>query len=268
MRSLRRFPFKYLLIIVFIVFAFFIWNRLFSKEIFSVQPRTDKIAVQSFNEEKNDFQTIGWVRVQGTSLDMPIVHSEQKNYNYQVRTKSYSWSNVGDNKFHNVLTIMGHNIYNLSSTPKFSSDKFYRFEELMSFVYYDFAKDNEYFQITIGNKDYVYKIFAVSFFTATDSLYFPVGMDYDENDMRYYVSYIKEHSFYNYKVPVNGNDSVASLVTCTRFFGADNPVELYVTGRLLRKGERMSHYRVLKNKSYADIENVLRGDFDEKEDEV
>ena len=265
MKSLKRFPFSFLLFIIVILFGTFLWNGFFTKEVFMIQSRVDSVSKQTFDENNNDFKTIGWIRVQGTSLDMPVVHSNEQNYNYPVGTKSYTWTSVSDGKFHNAITIMGHNIYNLSSNPKLTSDKFFRFEELMSFIYYDFAKENEYFQLTIGGKEYVYKTFAVTLLTATDILYLPNGVDYDKDDMKYFVSYLKTHSFYRYQVSVNENDSVVSLATCTRFYGVDHPVQLYVTGRLLRKGERMRKYNVYKNKSYEKIENILRGDLDEDE---
>ena len=265
MKSQRGFSFLYLLFGIIILLGFLLWKGLFVNEIFEIQPRADFISKQTFDEAKNDFQTIGWIRVQGTSLDMPVVHSDEQDYNYPVGTKSYTWTSVPDGKFHNAITIMGHNIYNLSSIPKLTSDKFFRFEELMSFIYYDFAKDNEYFQLTIGEKEYVYKIFAVTFLTPTDVLYLPGGVNYDKDDMKYFVSYLKKRSFYRYQVAVNENDSVASLATCTRFYGVENPVQLYVSGRLLRKGEKMNHYKMYKNKNYEEIENVLRGDLDEDE---
>ena len=54
-------------------------------------------------------------------------------------------------------------------------------------------------------------------------------------------------------------------MTCTRFYGVDKHVQLYVTGRLLRKNEKMKNYKVYKNKNYEEIENILRGDLDEEE---
>lgn len=264
MKSRRRFPFPYLLFVILLT-GFLLWKSYFVKEVFEIQPRGDFVSKQTFDEEKNDFKTIGWLRVQGTSLDLPVVHSNEQNYNYPVGTKSYTWTSISDGKFHNAITIMGHNVYNLSATPKLTSDKFFRFEELMSFIYYDFAKENEYFQLTIGDNEYVYKIFAVTFLDGTDELYLPSGVDYDKNDMKYFVSYLKKRSFYRYNVAVSENDSVASLVTCTRFYGVDKHVQLYVTGRLLRMGEKMKNYKVYKNKNYEEIENILRGDLDEEE---
>lgn len=256
---------QYFLYILVVILFLLLCRELFTKEVFSIESREKNISEQDFTEKDNDFETIGWVRVQGTELDLPIVNSKLMNYDYPVEKKGYTWSNLTDGKFHNNIVVKGHNVYNLSSTPKLSSDRFYRFEELMSFIYYDFAKDNEYFQITIGKDNYVYKIFAVTFVSREDYQLFPEGNDYSKDEMKSFISFLKKHSFYNYKVSVNENDSVASLVTCTRFYGVMDPVEIYVTGRLLYRGEKMYHYKVNKNKNYNDIEDKLRGDLDEEE---
>ena len=61
------------------------------------------------------------------------------------------------------MNIFGHNIFNLGPSPKKSSNNFKRFEELMNFIYHDFAQENKYIQFTINGKDYVYKIFGFEY---------------------------------------------------------------------------------------------------------
>ena len=75
-----------------------------------------------------------------------------------------------------------------------------------------------------------------------------------------------KYNIYDYDVEVDQNDSIISLITCTRFFGVDQNLEFYVSGRLLRGGETTSDYKVEKAKNYKDVEKVLEGDGEDEED--
>jgi sortase B len=208
----------------------------------------------------NDFESIGWLRIQGTSLDLPVLYSTTNNYEFPVNFDHFVWLPKYDGEFHNMMTIFGHNIFNLSSNPLLQSDLFTRFEELMSFVYYDFAKENKYFQFTFNDQEYIFKIFAVNFVPAEEAVYFPYSLEYSENEMEEHVQYLKKNSLYDYDVDVDGTDKIISLVTCTRFFGLRDDVNFYVTGRLLRKGEKVDDYLVDTNDNYQEIFNKLKGD--------
>jgi hypothetical protein len=46
-------------------------------------------------ERKNDseqYETVGWVRVQGTNIDYPIIHIKDETYGQPVSDKSYAWT--------------------------------------------------------------------------------------------------------------------------------------------------------------------------------
>lgn len=239
------------------------------KTYYKVESRVSDVALAQDNKKDTRYQTSGWLKVQGTNLDLPVLTGIDDNTDYPVEMKKYVWNINGDGKFHNKIDIMGHNIFNLSSSPKLYSDDFYRFEELMSFVYYDFAKENKYIQLTIDGKDYLYKIFSVDFLDAVDVDSFPSG-NYEKSDLKYQIDLFKEHSLYNYDVDVNENDNLISLITCTRFFGNDRYIDFLVNGRLVRKNESVHNYSVVKNKkNYTKVENVLKGDDDnESEDSM
>ena len=193
-------------------------------------------------------------------MDLPILSGIDDNTNYPVEKEKYVWNVSSDGVFRNKMDIMGHNIYNLSSTPKISSPNFKRFEELMAFVYYDFAKDNKYIQLTIDGKDYVYKIFSVDFLDAVDVDMFPTG-EYETDDLKYQIDLFKKTSLYDYNVDVNEDDYLISLITCTRFFGTDKYIDFLVNGRLVRDGESIKNYSVkINHDNYDKVEKILRGD--------
>ena len=179
---------------------------------------------------------------------------------FPVQLESFGWAKKKFDKNSTYFDITGHNIFNLSSTPKIKSDMFNRFEELMAFVYYDFAKDNEYIQLTIDNKDYVYKIFSVGFIDKSVASFFPMKSDASKDDIKELIEIFKEKSLYKYNIDVNANDKIISLSTCTRFYGVNSDTEFYVVGRLIRDDEKINHYNVTKNKKYEKVLKKLKGD--------
>ncbi len=236
-----------------------------TQEYYKIESRISN--VENFdNPDTNDFEAIGWLRVQGTDLDMPIMHSSTADYSYPVEFDNYVWT-INEKPFsNNMMVLSGHNIMNLSTNPQKKAEYFKRFEELMSFVYYDFAKENKYFQITLDGHDYLYKIFAVNFIPYVDFLYFPAENNHTKKEFKEYVDYLKEYSMYDYSVDVNEDDKVVTLSTCTRFFGQEENVDFYVTGRLVRKDEKVGNYKVEKNSYYDEVLKIMKDGENNEED--
>lgn len=235
--------------------------------IFQVESRVSKIKNVKI-EDENDFYPMGWVRVQGTNIDMPVIRTDNKEAQFPVQLKSFAWSRNKDDKFHNRILILGHNIFNLSSKPKIKDSRFDRFETLLSFVYYDFAKENQYIQLSLDGEEYVYKIFAISFIRRVDTFVFLDNDDYSKKEMKKYISDLKKYSIYKYDIDVNEDDDVISLETCTRFFGADVNYDFFVSGRLLRDDEKMNYSRVRKSDKYKKVENVWESEGKDEESYV
>ena len=216
--------------------------------------------------EDGTLKTVGWVKIDGTSIDLPVVFNTTEDKEYPVEVEEYAWIDNFDTEFHNSMKIKGHNIFNLSSNPEVKSSQFQRFEELMSFVYYDKAKENQYIQLTLDDQEYVYKIFAVAFIPSRKVLNFPFEDDYTPEEMDKYLKQIAEYNMYDYDIDVKNTDKVISLITCTHFYGLDESNEFYVLGRLVRDGEKTGNYSVKKNKNYERVEKQMKGD-EKNEDE-
>lgn len=239
-----------------LVFACF---KIFNKgDYYKVESRVENVKNNTISD--SNYETAGWLRIQGTDIDLPILYSEDKYEDFPVEIEDFVWTRNSDKKFSELITVTGHNIFNLSAKPKIKSSSFHRFEELMAFVYYDFAKDNQYIQLTWDGKDYIYKIYAAGFVNQTDITFFPEYTSMTKENIELEKEIIRDSSIYDYDVDVNENDKVISLSTCTRFFGIDGNVEFYVSGRLLRDGEKIRHYKVTKNSNYNEIEKILKGD--------
>lgn len=234
-------------VVVFCYFSFF-------KDFYVVESRIDNIKKMKKNDKK-PYDTVGWIKVQGTNIDMKVI-----NLNHEkppVEMENYAWNSSDDVEFHNIMNIWGHNVFNLSSSPQMHLDIFQRFEDLMSFTYYDFAIDNKYIQFTLDNKEYLYKIFSVGFIPSYEVDLFP-EKSVDRIKMKKHIQYLKDYSIYDYSVNVNENDSVISLITCSRLIDAYQ--DFVVSGRLVREKEMISDYKVIKNDNYKKVESILKGD--------
>ncbi len=233
------------LVVVFILFISF-------REYYSVSDRIDKI------KAKSDYPVIGWVRVQGTNIDNPVLYANENQLNvYDIDIDySFAWRNITTNKLNDRTVILGHNIRNVSSKPLINQKEFNNFENLPSFLYYDFVKDNKYIQYSVGDNNYLFKIYAVYM---TDSEKFNYSEYLDKNERKEYIQLVKKNSYFDFDLDVSDTDKLISLVTCTRFYGA-SATSIVVEGRMVRKDEKINNYSVKENKNYKEIKKIMKGD--------
>ena len=191
------------------------------------------------------------------------VWAEYYFYNYfdlrNVEKEDYLWNNNNSEKIYNHVVVSGHNILNLSTKPKIGEKYFSRFDELMAFVYEDFAEENKYIQYTIDGQDYIYKVFAV-FFEHEYLIDLEPEDNYTKKQTKEYIKQAKQSTIYDYDVDINENDKLITLTTCTRFYGKYNPKQIIVVGRQLREKEKMDNYKVTTNEKYEEIRNIMEGD--------
>ena len=254
-------------LIIFIgVLCYLLGMKLFgSKDYYEVQPREDNIK-KSKKSDNEDHETIGWVRVQGTNIDYPVYGVLSREFDYPVVSDTFTWSLNDDSDFHNTMLVYGHNIMNLGPQPIAHDKNFIRMEELMNFVYYDFAKENLYMQLSMNGENYLYKIFAVNFMKVSSLNWYPRG-EFSESTKKTYLKEITDGSIYDYKVDVDDDDKILSVVTCTRFFDDGFSYDFLVTGRLVEEGEKIEKYNVSRNKNYERIDKILKGDADDESKE-
>lgn len=214
--------------------------------------------LEQFNYK--DFFTVGWVQVQGTNIDFPIFTPILKSLEESGEEKpdfSYGWRHINYTLGENRMVLSAHNMINVSSKPLRDTKYLSDFESLMSFVYHDFAKDNQYIMYTDedGN-DNLYVIYAVGFTSFHKEDYYSIK--YEEKDrLDKYITSAKENSIYNYNVEVNNDDEIISLITCTRFFGIDGDTLFRIDARKVRKNEDTYKYKVTTNKNYEAVNKKL-----------
>lgn len=228
------------------------------KPVYKIESKVEDVE-KSKKENTSEYKTIGWLKVQGTNIDLPVIGFEDMNQTVPVELGNYAWNLDKEEKFTNKINIMGHNILNLSSKPEVNLEYFSRFDDLMSFVYYDFAKENRYIQYTVDGKDYLYKIFAVDFETSYLVEMYHSG-NHTKKEMKDLIKRYQEKSIYKYDVDVNEDDDIISVMTCTRFFGTDRHITFMVNGRLVRENERIDNYKIEKSDNYKEVEKNMKGD--------
>lgn len=221
--------------------------------------------IESRTKQLKKFRTIdgekaiGWIKVQGTDIDFPIVYY----YDSDVSdaTNELGWSFSNKKTLQKKTTIFSHNILNVSSNPLIRDKNHKRFEQLLSFIYTDFVKENKYIQYTVGKKDYLYKIYGVSFQKEKNLNY--KNPNLSNKKMKEYIKYTKKNSYFDFNVDVDENDKLITLVTCTRFFGNTTDYSFVVDARLVRDKEIVKNYKVTEKKNYDKIKKIMEGEKDE-----
>lgn len=232
-----------LVIIFFIVLLLLLKpkNNL-SKTNFKKVDRIDEI--EKYKKE-NDYTIVGWIRVEGTNIDYPVLFYDTAPIS-DVRM-NIGWMYHIPNKLEERTVVEGHNILNMSSNPKIANKDSRRFEQLMSFTDETFTKSNKYIEYSTEDGNYVFKIFAVSF---PEHQAYYMQSDFTKEEKLAYIEDAQKNSLYKFDVDVNEKDKIISLYTCTRFYGYSRSVAFRVDGRLLRKGEKRTNYGMETTSEY------------------
>ncbi|MBQ6477658.1 MAG: class B sortase [Bacilli bacterium] len=232
----------------------------YPREIFEKDDGSKKVEVDK-KKDKKGVKTKGWLRIQGTNIDHPVIYYTDENSKYINRNK-YVWDTNKKEEIYNHVIITGHNILNLSSRPRINDNKFNYAEDLMSFVYPEFIKKNKYIQYTVGGKEYIYKIYAARFIKDHDTDMVSNSNIPDEEIISY-SDMVKKSSIYKTNVKIKPYDGLISIVTCTRFFGDEYRSVFIVEGRLVRAGERLVNYPVYTTDNYKKIKKYMKGDVED-----
>lgn len=213
--------------------------------------------LSKFKKENSKIDAVAWVKVPGTNIDYPVISNEDT-VKYQDGDIQYLWK-VGDlNKLNRMNLILGHNVMNLSSNPLITEKTHVRFEQLMSFNYLDFAKKNEYVQFTIDGKDYLFKIFAVSYLDKNSYSTYN-SSTYNDESVETAIKLAKKYTIFDYDIDVNEKDTLISLITCTNMFDYYDYGSFKVDARLVRENESTKRYKVSTNKNYKKVEKQMKG---------
>ncbi len=220
---------------------------------YKIDSRVERM--KEYQVKHDDLDVSGWLMVEGTNIDYPILKNGDE-IRYNDGNIQYLWENGNMDRVNRMNYVMGHNIMNLSSNPLVADPSHVRFEQLLSFAHYDFVKENKYVQFTVGDKDYLFKIFAVTFPDASEASSLN-GDLYKDEDVKETIEKSLKESVFDFDVDVNEKDNLITLSTCTRMFG-NNARNFQVIARQVRDGESTINYKVTKNDKYKEIEEKMK----------
>lgn len=238
-RKRKKYYLWILIIIIILILGFMIGFKVKNKKSINILNLNFKNRVQELSEfNSGKYYKIGWLQVQGTNIDVPILDSTSNEDNLDY---SFGWRSPNYITGENREVLLGHNILNVSSSPISSNENLQDFESLMSFSYYDFAKNNLYIQYTKDGKEELYLIYAIGFY---DYNYDNSESFSDSEKVKEYIKKVRNNSLYDYDIKVDENDELLTLKTCTRYFGTNEKQQFIVDARKLRKGEQTVKYSV------------------------
>ena len=243
------------LIIVIIIVAFsliFVYYRTnFKTSMFAVLDETDKIN----DAKKYGDDVVGWLRVEGTNIDLPLIRADE-NTDLLRGDYDFAWTNSFPDGSGNRQAYISHNVRNVSRNPIVGDDTMTRFEQLMSFIYPSFVKENQFIEFTDseGNSS-LYRIYAVALLNDDQNASF--SDTYTKSEQKRYLKKAKRESMYDIDVDVNSDDLLLTLFTCTRFYGASTNYSFRVDARKLRDNEEKVYAKVKPNKNYDVIKERM-----------
>ncbi len=248
-----------ILLLIIIIGIIILFIKYFSP-YYLIQDRVDNIKKYKGNDDED---AIGWLRVQGTNIDFPIVYYDDTDVTNPDHDLGWSFSK--DKTLTKKVTIYSHNVLNVSSNPIITDKNHSRFEQLMSFIYPSFLEKNKYIQYTVGGKNYLYKIYAVSFQKEEEvNEEKPLITDTQISE---YIEKEQKNSYFKFDINVKPSDDLISLVTCTRFFGPTSEYSFVVDARRVRNEEKVKNYGITEKKSYNRIKKIMEGEKEDDEDE-
>lgn len=206
---------------------------------------------------------VGWVTVEGTNIDLPIVQDSDI---LNMKDRDYDYISIysipGNDSNH--VSLISHNIRNVSRKPILNDNTMKGFEQLVSFIYPSFVKENQYIAYTdrYGNQS-MYKIYAVALINYSQAASYKNV--YTDKEQEEYIEKSKKESMYDIDTDVVKEDKLISLLTCTRFYGAKEVYSFRVDARELRSDEKQELSKVKTNKNYEKIEKCMKeGDTNEE----
>lgn len=251
-RKKKIYFFSFLVFILLLACIYFIW---LNGSNYKIKSRVD--TVKEYNSPF-DTSIVGWLQVQGTNIDYPVVYNSSTFSVNTITEDDFVWTNVDNKKITNRVFIVGHNIQNVSKNPLITDESHVRFEQLLSYIYYDFVKDNKYIQYTINDHDYLYKIFSISF-VKNNTLEYGFN-SYSKKKLKKYINQSLKDSYFKFDIDVDESDKIITLVTCTRMFGNTSEYTFKIDARMVRNDEKTSNYEVTKKSNYNEILDIMEGE--------
>lgn len=154
-------------------------------------------------------ETVGWLTVNGTNIDYPIVKHSDNNYylnkDFENNTNRYGWvfmdyRNSAPNLSKNTI-IYGHDSGGVM------------FANLYKVLYRSWYtnKNNQIITFNTENESSKWQIFSIYKIDTTNDY---LKVSFTKNEFNNFINMITNRSIYNFNVQVNENDQILTLSTC------------------------------------------------------
>lgn len=164
-----------------------------------------------FNELKNkNPDTVGWIKVNGTKVNYPIVQTTDNSYyldhSFNKARNAGGWIyadfRANFNNFEKNTIIYGHN---LTNRTMFGS----LVETQKSYWYTN--PDNKYIKISTPSSNTVWAIFSV--YTINPEIEY-LRTNFENHNYQEFLNKMKARSIYDFGIEVTENDKILTLSTC------------------------------------------------------
>jgi len=159
---------------------------------------------------KKNPDTVGWIKVNGTKVNYPVVQAEDNDYYLShAFNKSnnkggwiYADYRVNFKEFGKNTIIYGHNMNNKTM-----------FGSIPSMLYNNYLNnsDNHYIKISTPTTNTVWRVFSI--YTIEPEVYY-LKTNFKTEPYERFITIIKERSIHNFGVDVTTDDKILTLSTC------------------------------------------------------
>lgn len=159
---------------------------------------------------KKNPDTVGWIKVDGTKVNYPIVQAEDNDYYlshaFNKRSNAGGWVfadyRVDFKDFGRNTIIYGHNMNNKTM-----------FGSIPNMLYSGYLNNsnNYYIKISTPTSNTVWKVFSV--YTIEPEVYY-LKTNFRTEPYENFLNIIKDRSIYNFGIEVTPDDKILTLSTC------------------------------------------------------
>jgi len=175
----------------------------------------DYLSVPFMNVDFNDLlkknkDTVGWIKVEGTKVNYPVVQADNNDYylnrSFNKKKNASGWVfadyRVSFDNFGKNTIIYGHNMTNktmFGSIPSMLNNKYLK------------NSNKHYVKISTPNSNSVWKVFSI--YTIKPEVYY-LKTNFKSEPYDKFLNKIKKRSVYNFKTEVSTDDKILTLSTC------------------------------------------------------
>ena len=207
-------------------------------------------------------ETVGWLIIPNTNINFPVVLNATGNSHYlyrDVRGNDYTgrldwrnWAQFPDTAtFLDFRTRLGdtwagtsrnivlynHNWTNLRAPFRIGNHQGERmFAQLKSYKSIQFATQNPHIYFSTPEMEGIWRVFAVGYAHTTPAFFYN-NPNMTRACLETMIYEWRHRSHIHFNVPVDADDRIMTLSTCTRHHGSTETQRYVVVARLLRAGE-------------------------------